>query len=146
MNKNITNKKGFTLAELLVVVAIIAVLVAISIPIFTSQLHKARVATDWANLRALYAEIQTQYLTDNDDWSFVADYKFTSSTGGYSFDTITSPNGSILKLEAGGIIFQNKPSASGYAFYYSCDNASSESDYGRNHVLIISSDGVKIGW
>ena len=53
-----TRGKGFTLAELLIVVAIIAVLVAISIPIFTSQLHKARVATDWANLRAYYAEIQ----------------------------------------------------------------------------------------
>lgn len=34
-------KKGFTLAELLIVVAIIAVLVAISIPIFSSQLEKA---------------------------------------------------------------------------------------------------------
>lgn len=42
------NTKGFTLAELLIVVAIIAVLVAISIPVFTSQLHKARVAADWA--------------------------------------------------------------------------------------------------
>ena len=30
------NKKGFTLAELLIVVAIIGVLVAISIPIFTT--------------------------------------------------------------------------------------------------------------
>ena len=51
------NTKGFTLAELLIVVAIIAVLVAISIPVFTSQLHKARVATDWANVRAYYAEL-----------------------------------------------------------------------------------------
>lgn len=46
------NKKGFTLAELLIVVAIIAVLVAISIPIFTSQLRKARVAVNQANARA----------------------------------------------------------------------------------------------
>ena len=53
---------GFTLAELLIVVAIIAVLVAISIPIFSSQLHKARVATDWANLRAYYAEIQADFI------------------------------------------------------------------------------------
>ena len=44
------------------VVAIIAVLVAISIPIFTSQLHKAEVTTNQANLRVYYAEIQTDYL------------------------------------------------------------------------------------
>lgn len=44
------------------IVAIIAVLVAISIPIFTSQLHKAEVATDQANRRAYYAEIQADYL------------------------------------------------------------------------------------
>ena len=50
-------KKGFTLAELLIVVAIIAVLVAIGIPVFTSQLEKAREATDLANVRSAYAEV-----------------------------------------------------------------------------------------
>ncbi len=35
-------KKGFTLAELLVVVAIVAILAAISIPIFTRQLEASR--------------------------------------------------------------------------------------------------------
>ena len=49
--------KGFTLAELLIVVAIIAVLVAISIPIFSSQLEKSREATDLANIRSAYAEV-----------------------------------------------------------------------------------------
>lgn len=50
------NKKGFTLAELLIVVAIIAVLVAISIPVFGAQLEKSREATDLANIRSAYAE------------------------------------------------------------------------------------------
>lgn len=40
-------------------VAIIAVLVAISIPIFTTQLEKSREATDEANIRACYAEVMT---------------------------------------------------------------------------------------
>ena len=39
-------KKGFTLAELLVVVAIVSILAAISIPIFTRQLETSREATD----------------------------------------------------------------------------------------------------
>ena len=59
------NKKGFTLAELLVVVAIIGVLVAISIPIFTAQLEKARDAVSVANLRTAYAEAQTLVLIGN---------------------------------------------------------------------------------
>ena len=50
------DKKGFTLAELLIVVAIIAVLVAIAIPIFTGQLERAKEAADMANIRAAYAE------------------------------------------------------------------------------------------
>lgn len=53
------SKKGFTLAELLIVVAIIGVLVAISIPIFSGQLEKAREATDAANIRSQYAEVLT---------------------------------------------------------------------------------------
>ena len=59
MNKQ--NKKGFTLAELLIVVAIIAVLVAIAIPIFTNQLEKSREATDLANVRSAYAAVVTSY-------------------------------------------------------------------------------------
>ena len=58
------NNKGFTLAELLIVVAIIAVLVAIAIPVFTSQLEKSREATDASNIRAAYAEIAASALTD----------------------------------------------------------------------------------
>ena len=63
MLKKKLNKKGFTLAELLIVVAIIAVLVAISIPIFTSQLEKSREAVDAANIRAAYAEVMTAGIT-----------------------------------------------------------------------------------
>ena len=58
---------GFTLAELLIVVAIIGVLVAISIPIFSSQLEKAREATDAANIRSQYAEVMTDAITDERD-------------------------------------------------------------------------------
>ena len=61
------NKKGFTLAELLIVVAIIAVLVAIGIPIFTSQLEKSREAADAANIRAQYAQVMAEAITSDRD-------------------------------------------------------------------------------
>jgi len=56
------NNKGFTLAELLIVVAIIAVLTAIAIPVFTTQLERSREATDMSNVRAAYAEVVADYL------------------------------------------------------------------------------------
>lgn len=70
---NSRKKKGFTLAELLIVVAIIAVLVAISIPIFTAQLEKAREATDLANIRAAYAECSSAVLTGEDPTTAATD-------------------------------------------------------------------------
>jgi prepilin-type N-terminal cleavage/methylation domain-containing protein len=46
-------KSGFTLMELLIVIAIIAVLISIAIPVISTQLQKARAATDQANARIL---------------------------------------------------------------------------------------------
>ena len=46
-------------------VAIIAVLVAISIPIFTSQLKKSREATDLANVRSAYAQVMAAAQTED---------------------------------------------------------------------------------
>ena len=57
------NRKGFTLAELLIVVAIIAILVAISIPIFLKKLEQSREAVDIANLRDAYAYGQIEALS-----------------------------------------------------------------------------------
>jgi len=65
------NNKGFTLAELLIVVAIIAVLVAVAIPVFTTQLEKSRDTTSFANIRSAYAEAQAAYLTEDDSASTV---------------------------------------------------------------------------
>ena len=56
------SKKGFTLAELLIVVAIIGVLVGISIPIFSAQLRKSKLATNQANARAAYAAVSAEIL------------------------------------------------------------------------------------
>ena len=81
------NKKGFTLAELLIVVAIIAVLVAISIPIFSSQMEKARDAVSIANIRAAYAEAMTVALTE--------DTNASSSSTAYTITPTTNTDGTM---------------------------------------------------
>ncbi len=62
MKKIRSSKKGFTLAELLIVVAIIGVLVGISIPIFSAQLKKSKIATNQANARAAKAAAVADFL------------------------------------------------------------------------------------
>ena len=56
------NKKGFTLIEMLVVIAIIAVLVSIVIPTVSSATEKAKEAADVANIRSAIAEVTTNGL------------------------------------------------------------------------------------
>ena len=99
------NEKGFTLAELLIVVAIIGVLVAISIPIFTAQLEKSREATDLANMRAAKAVAVAEYL-DDDSATWTTKYYdaskgtlvATKPTTGYGKGTTTVGNASNAEL------------------------------------------------
>lgn len=113
------NKKGFTLMEMLIVVAIIAILIAVAIPVFGAQLHKARVATDWENLRSFYADIQTDYMTTGEqnpkvpvDWHSSKDYDWHS---------VTFLNGQKVKMKAGrcAVSFTEDE---GYSIVYDCND------------------------
>ena len=112
--------RGFTLMEMLIVVAIIAVLAAVAIPVFNGSLHKAKVAADMANVLAYYAELQTQYIT----------------TGKY-IDIGSEPlqsvrryikflDGTTVQMQAGMVSAmlvreQGTNEPVGYQVYYECD-------------------------
>ena len=83
--------RGFTLAELLIVVAIIGVLVAISIPIFTSQLEKSREATDAANIRSHYAQVMAEAISSGqnvDGKTLYGAVQLKQTTDGWSSDSV----------------------------------------------------------
>ena len=98
------NTKGFTLAEVLIVVSVIAVLVAISIPIFTTQLHKSRV----------------DYMTTGEKNS-----KVPADAGDahpdFDFKTITFLDGQKLKLKT-GFYKINFDKDTGYSIEYACES------------------------
>ena len=96
------NKKGFTLAELLIVVAIIAVLVAIAIPVFTGATNRAEVAKDIANVRSYVAE-QTVTQMSNDAWNGTVSISKAGITGLCSEGHITfdTTNDHLVKANAG---------------------------------------------
>ena len=88
MKKN--NNKGFTLAELLIVVAIIAVLTAIAIPVFTQQLERSREATDMANARSAYAQLITDYLANGNAATVKVECKQTQAGWNYESGIIST--------------------------------------------------------
>lgn len=89
------NKKGFTLIEMLVVIAIIAVLVAIVIPVVGSATEKAKEAADAANIRAAIAEVTTTALMDGEDAAndLKKTVTMTQGTAGFVTEDLTQIGG-----------------------------------------------------
>ena len=79
------NKKGFTLIEMLVVIAIIAILVAIVIPVVGNSTEKAKEAKDAANIRSAIAEVTTAALSG----TYTGPKTVTMTQNG-AFDTMAS--------------------------------------------------------
>ena len=73
MKRKLKSDRGFTLAELLIVVAIIGVLVAIAIPIFTSQLERSREAVDLSDVTSAYAEVMMAAITGDTSATYTKD-------------------------------------------------------------------------
>ncbi len=80
---------GFTLIEMLIVVAIIAILIAISIPLIGTALEDAREATDAANERAALGLAMVEVMTKNSlggttigtEATYTAAYKIENGKG-----------------------------------------------------------------
>lgn len=69
-------KGGFTLAELLIVVAILLVLIAIAVPMFTGALGKAEEAVDKANSRSATSEAKVAYQLEGKSGEVVYTYAY----------------------------------------------------------------------
>lgn len=108
------DRGGFTLAELLIVVAIVAVLIAIAVPVFSGALGKAEDAVDTANQRSVMSEALANYqLAETADqaglrtqtfWFDDKGNELSSATDAvYTYTaTITDTNGDVKVVVSGG--------------------------------------------
>lgn len=98
MRKKMKKQGGFTLVEMLIVVAIIAILIAVSIPLVTTSLERAREATDAANERSFKAALTVGYLVGD---AGVGKATLKIEAGTYAYD---AAKGKVVKLDDAGDI------------------------------------------
>lgn len=99
--KKLLNKKGFTLMEMLIVIAIIVILIAIAVPNFNNSLNSANEATDKANFKAAEtaAVILAQDPTNN-----AGDYFYDVSEGALDDGTPDETDNGKCKTHTGAHI------------------------------------------
>lgn len=84
-NQKKLGNKGFSLVELIVVIAIMAVLVGVLAPTLIGNIEKSREAKDFTALDSVYSAVQTAY---GDDAGNTAAQKITNITTGVTLDSI----------------------------------------------------------
>lgn len=109
------NKKGFTLMEMLIVIAIIAILIAIATPVMMGQLKKAKAVADGASLSsansvaAVYL-LENSIAKDKEDATATTDAIVKAATDAGVSDTSTLDGGKIGCAWVAG--------KTAYVFYY----------------------------
>lgn len=89
------NKKGFTIVELAIVIAVIAILAAVLIPTFTVIVNNAKETAALANCKTAYDQAIVAAITDNDpDNDTLEGYVFVSD--GYAYQV----EDGVLTLQA----------------------------------------------
>lgn len=112
------NKKGFTLVELMVVVAILGILVAVAVPVYNNSTEKARVQTIATNCRTIESAISQMKTIDGVTGDITAiDPVAEASVVKTSGTTLGSYIKDVAALGPDGVVYSVNTKGTAYAKY-----------------------------
>jgi type IV pilus assembly protein PilA len=100
------DKRGFTLIELMIVIAIIGILAAIAIPQFSAYKARGYIATAKSDAKNAYTAVQA-YLGDNPGATAPADT--IAVGGGGIYTSAKASQGNTVTVASGGVITVTAP-------------------------------------
>ena len=95
MNNKKRNRKGFTIVELSIVIAVIAILAAAMIPVFGNIVGNSRKATAARNAQTIYTNYVNNFVTTSDDGEYAADCWVVVNVDGKDY---------YVEIENGGVV------------------------------------------
>ena len=119
MNKLETTQKGFTLIELMIVVAIIGILAAIAMPQYSDYIKRGKAAEATSNLANLRIKME-QCFQDNRDYSTCTGF-CTTTAGNFTYACSPASTATTYKIVATGDTTKGMPN-----FYFSVDQANNK--------------------
>ena len=106
------NQKGFTLVELLIVIAIIGILAAIAIPQFAQYRNRAHMAATRSDAKNAYTAVQA-WVSDNVGVAIPPDSSISGAAYGVYTSARTSPGVTVTVAGVTGDVTAVNPAISG---------------------------------
>ena len=117
--------------EMLIVIAIVAVLISIAIPVLSSQLERSREAVDLANVRSAYAQVSTEALLGNTGVTVTV--KLKQKQAGWQ---------SVDPVNIGGIVHSKNEGDTNNWKGNAAPGGSCEVSYNATHGVVLKWDGT----
>ena len=92
------NNKGFTIVELVIVIAVIAILAAVMIPTFSGIVTKAQESAEMQKVAAAYKEAYAMALADDGKIATGNTLKETETVEGYAFEFTVNANNALTNV------------------------------------------------